>query len=350
MAMSKSIWGMAVVAVVGLAGLAAFLLLRDENKGVRGPEALSAVRPESQPSGASSNVSSPPSVNKPIGGETPEPHSRVLMREIRRLAPSPAVRLVAGVDPAAGGYKERAGGLKALTRGLATNDVAALRLFLDARFKEQEKGSELGLLEFEGLKNDALSVLLAQDRPPEGLGRQLAAMFRDGEHDDVWRDYCVQYLGPYYDIRWPAGSKAGKDPEREEVEAAYWEALKETGKTFAGTALLGIERLSRARSEMGRTNVANVAVSLATNEACIEANRITAFRVSALMGKKEVLPSARMASQTGETGPLRMAAIATIGDLGDASDRELLESLAASKEERIRRIAKAALARLDAAK
>ena len=101
--------------------------------------------------------------------------------------------------------------------------------------------------------------------------------------------------------------------------------MVETGKAFAGTALLGIERLSRTRPELDRTNLANTAVSLAVDETATEGNRITGFRLAAGMGMTNVLPWARITAQTGSTGPLRMAAVATIGDLGDTSDRELLK-------------------------
>ena len=55
--------------------------------------------------------------------------------------------------------------------------------------------------------------------------------------------------------------------------------------------------------------------------------RITALRVAALHGAKEVLPVARELAQTGETEMLRMAAIASLGELGGAADQELLDAL-----------------------
>lgn len=344
--MSKRVLlGAFCVVVVGLIVVASFLLL--------GKGAEPSVR-DLRPKVDSAEAQTPKSDSTEQSAPRPSAHSSTAARppknELHVQAPlaglviSPSVKTIIGLEKEQRSYKDRRAALLQLTRRLSKDDVTALRAFLSA------KGVEKGIspLEFNAVKNDVLDVLLRQDVVPEALGAQLAEMYRDKAHDDIWRDYCIQYLGTYYDIRWPAGAKAETDPERKDVEAAYWEALAETDKTFAGTALLGIERLSRARPEIGSTNVADVAVSLATNEGCIEANRITAFRVAALMNRKDVLPSARVTAQTGATGPLRMAAIATIGDLGDAADREFLQSFAAGSEKRVTVIAAAALKRLDA--
>jgi len=228
----------------------------------------------------------------------------------------------------------RRAALRTLTRHLATNDIAALLAFL-----EQPPGDyqRLKPLQYNAIRNDILDVLVRQDRPVPGLGARMAAMFRNTAQDDLWRDYCIQYFAPYYAAAWPAGeggnaAEDGKpaklDPARREIVDAYWEAVARPDKTFAGTALLGMERLSREYKEFDRERIAGTALTLASDENTGEATRITALRVCGLMKQAGALETARIVVQTGTTFPLRLAAIATLGDLGDRRDREYLQALA----------------------
>ena len=281
-----------------------------------------------------------------------EASTQVLMGMIRQINPGPAVRTVVGMDSDPGDFRLRTDAMKQLTRNLSTNDTTALRLFLNFRFREQDKNAGLRLLEFEGLKNDALTVLLAQDRLPAGLGHQLAGMYRDSDHSEVWRAYCIQYIPECYQQRWPAVKEPEPEkgqemaPERLEMENTCWEALEDADSTIKGTALLALECLSGKYDHIDRGRVEEAALSMAVDDACEEPARITSMRICGMAGRKEVLPAARMIAQTGETVPLRMAAIATLGDLGEDEDVELLESLAASTDKRVQNIAKATLARL----
>ena len=70
-----------------------------------------------------------------------------------------------------GGFNERAAALRKLTRTLPADDAKALTMFLDFRAGEQDPQSRLATLEFEGLTNDALVILLAQKDLPTGAGR-----------------------------------------------------------------------------------------------------------------------------------------------------------------------------------
>jgi hypothetical protein len=123
-----------------------------------------------------------------------ESRTAALKREIGKLNVSEAVRTVIGLGERPGGFNERAAALRKLTRTLPADDAKALAMFLDFRAGEQDPQSRLATLEFEGLKNDALVILLAQKDLPTGMGGQLVAMSRDAGHDDVWRTYCVQYI------------------------------------------------------------------------------------------------------------------------------------------------------------
>ena len=123
-----------------------------------------------------------------------EPRTAALRREIGKLNVSEPVRTLVGMGNRPRGFTERAAALRKLTRTLPADDAKALTMFLDFRAGEQDPQSRLATLEFEGLKNDALVILLAQKELQAGLGGQLVAMSRDAGHDDVWRTYCVQYI------------------------------------------------------------------------------------------------------------------------------------------------------------
>ncbi|MBT7065949.1 MAG: HEAT repeat domain-containing protein [Verrucomicrobia bacterium] len=204
---------------------------------------------------------------------------------------------------------------------------------------------------FNGIKNDVLDVILRQNTLPEGIGAILVEMYRDESYDDMWRDYCVQFMTAYYEVKWPADAPSptdggnAEDKERETIEAVYWDALKETDTTIAGTALLGLNSLSQQYAAIDPKRVSQAAIDLLINSEVGEPARITAFSIAASLGDRQALPEARAIAQTGETITLRMAAIAAIGRLGTAKDLELLSALEQDDETRIRRIAETALKR-----
>jgi len=235
-----------------------------------------------------------------------------------------------------------------LTRKLSADDISALMDFLNQRAADR---SDMRAIAFNGVKNDVLDVLLRQDVLPKGIGLQLVEMYNDKSLDTMWRDYCVQFVTNYYERRWiyaDSSQTVSKDANtkvagREVIEAVYWDALKETDTTIAGTALLGLNSLAQQDPAIDRERVSQAAVDLLSNPEVGEPTRITAFSIAASLGNQKALPEARVIAQTGETVTLRMAAIAAIGRLGSVSDIELLASLAHDGEERIRRIAKNAL-------
>ena len=271
-----------------------------------------------------------------------------IMDELGKLQISPAVRTLIGLDENAGNKKARQDALKKMTRDLSPDDVKALLLFFDTLYTDQKA---LPQLVFNALKNDALDVLMRQTKLTTGVGENLTRMFQDKEQDDVWRDYCIQYLAPYYERKWGAAQadRTHIDAEQKAIEDTYWAAIQAKDKTFAGTALLAMESLSRTPgSSFDRKKVEETAVALANDDQCGEAARITALRIAGQIGRTGVLPAARQVAQTGSTTMLRMAAVATVGDLGDKTDLELLQSLANDSENRVRTVADAALKKLKA--
>ncbi len=227
--------------------------------------------------------------------------------------------------------------LRSFTRHLSTSDVATLVAFL-----ENHPGgyADLRPIAYNAIRNDVLDVLLRQDKPVAGLGARVAAMYLDPAHDDIWRDYCLQYLAGCYEA---APAETAPDSERDKITSAYWDAASQFGKTFSGTALIGLEALSEKYPELDRKKVGLVAATLAGDESTCEASRITALRLCGKMKQVEALESARSVAQTGKTIPLRMAAIATLGDLGELQDLEYLQGTAAHDAPRLKPVMEAAM-------
>jgi len=233
--------------------------------------------------------------------------------------------------------------IRALVKPLSEDDVQALLLFLDEKFSQQE---EYDLLTFNALKNDVLGVLLGRAPPPEGIGQSLARMFRDPNHDDVWRDYCVQHFAVYYQARRRAGATA-TDRELQAVEAACWEAVAVSNSTTAGTALIGLRQLAGEFPEMDGRRVAAASLALATNLSTEEGARVTAMQICAELGETKILPLARALAADGASVMLRLSAVGALGRLGTSEDATLLKSLTATGEQRIRTAAATALKRME---
>ncbi len=256
-----------------------------------------------------------------------------------------------------------------LTYSLLDDDVAALIDMLawpNDRFPEGMRPIEIN-----AVKNDVLDKLLRQEILPEGVGRAMAEMAGDSSQDVVWRDYCVQFMGTFYDRAAAeqefapkninGGAQASATADNEDVasldelqiiRAAMFQALDVRGSTIAGTALIGLENLSRTHDEFDREEIIGKAVEIASDELASTESRLTALRLAAHLtaegtGHKETAATARMLAQTGETVLMRSAAIVTLGEVGSASDRELLESYALDDNRQIVHAAKLALQRMD---
>jgi len=265
-------------------------------------------------------------------------------KKISSLNISKPVSIIVGLDPQNATYNARVKAMHQLTRKLAADDCQALQLFLAGGTSGR---NALKPLEFDGLKNDVLGILLRQEVIPDGLSQQVIDMYHDQGNDETWRNYCIQYMVPCYQALATSTTDTNAAAERQEIVDACWGALAEKNKSIAGTSLICLETMSRTHPEIDREKLAGTAVALASDETCGEATRITAFGVCSSMGKTGLLPTAKALAQTGDTIPLRMAAIAAVGDLGGKDDAELLRSLAADSDKRIASCSHSALDRLN---
>lgn len=263
---------------------------------------------------------------------------------------SESVRVLAGLDGQDADYKTRLAAMRELGRDLALQDVEALMAFMRSADVEV---TSMRPIELNSIRNDLMEVLLRQNVLPEGLGSLLVGVLGNREHGSMWRNYCLQFMTPYYERRFkdlstgqPSDTEVTSDGELQLVEQAMWQALDERDNSNAGTALLGLNELSEKFPVFDEKQVQAAMVDLAQDAAASEANRITALRLCGEQGHAEALKAARMVAQQGETVVLRCAAIATLGDLGGDEERFLLEEYAVSGEPRIARIAQMALEKM----
>jgi hypothetical protein len=199
--------------------------------------------------------------------------------------------------------------------------------------KKTSDQAELNATEWNSVKNEILDKLIAQRSPPSDLGKQIVDMYRDKGNDSVWRDYCVQHMTLYHRVKWPNGKAPPGDRDAGAIRLALWEAVEETDGTIAGTALLGLERLSQVDDRIDRARVGKKALIYAGSGSCPALTRTTAIQVCATMGLKEILPTARNLAQEAQETSLRLSAIAAIGRLGDSAEIPLLEKIASGSSD-----------------
>jgi len=286
---------------------------------------------------------------------------------------SDPVKALLGLDDKKHNYSSLLSAINDLGNELSATDVMALMEMLN--FPNDRFPEKMRPIEINAVKNDVMDKLLRQKQLPDGLGLQMAEMAANPDNDPVWRDYCIQFMQPFYErcsaesMEHGAGSVSqaarlpGADGSRRAVGGtdelfaihdAMFSALDERSETLAGTALIGLELLSRTHNEFDREMIIEKSVEIASDEIASPASRMTALRLSASGNLKletgnlnQLTDTARSIAQTGETVLLRSAAIMTLGEVGTSDDRELLESYTSSDNKQIAAAAKMALEKMD---
>ncbi len=368
--MKKTVW----VVVVGVIVFGVVLLLIREQSvagesGVEDQKEAADQKTVPQTSGLPSS-----SESRRVDSDTSDSDEAVASSTAELSEP---VQVLFGLDGKERNYPEFLQAIGMLTTDLSAADVAALRemlMFPNDRFPEKMRDIEIN-----AVKNDVLDKLLRQTELPEGLGLQMAEMAADSSNDPVWRDYCVQFMEPFCErltAEYMGGNRQNNlgqndsmrmgenndsapnhsacQTELEVVREAMFSALDERSETIAGTALIGLELLSRSHEEFDRELIIEKAVEIASDELASSSTRLTAMRLSAQISNGEqgtpnveVVQTARALAQTGETVLLRSAAIVTLGEVGSADDRELLESFTFAENKQIADAAKLALNKMN---
>ena len=242
------------------------------------------------------------------------------------------IRLIAGLEEEKG-YVPRLESVNALGVELSPTEVTALLYFLHKKIGDDC----IDPLELNAVKNNTVIVLMRQARIPEELAPHLIAMYYDKTLDNTWRDYCIQFMGQWYDkIHVPA--------EQEYVRKALDAALSDADNIPAA-AIIAMSGLV-GRPGFSRERVSSAAYKLCTDLRTIDTVKTAALQICAKFRNRDALPLAREIVRNSQNVPLKMSAVAAIGAFGESADRELLGPLAKSGDIRIRTAAKAALRKL----
>lgn len=196
------------------------------------------------------------------------------------------------------------------------------------------------------LKNQLLDALCLQRPPLPDLADTVVQMYRDPRQNVVLRDYAVQHMVPLYESLAETPSSEATDAAQQMMREALQDALSETGSSIAGTALLGMARLSMANSGFDQFTVSSVALSLAQDATVSELVQISSAQVCARLQVRDALPAFIEKIKTAQNTPIQLAAIAALGDLGGRSEEEFLSQLGMSGRDRFKPAIDGALARL----
>ena len=118
-------------------------------------------------------------------------------------------------------------------------------------------------------KNSAANELFSLLELPDGVVGDLAQMFASADEDEVWRDYCLQFLGSALERE-----DGVTDADRARARETLVKALASTNATFAGTALRALHR-----GDPSDPLVASNALRIARDPAFPSASRTTALLV-----------------------------------------------------------------------
>lgn len=157
--------------------------------------------------------------------------------------------------------------------------------------------------------NNLMSVMVVNsDKYPE-LMSALVAIHHDPSQDVVIRDYAIQHLVQM----WSVATESSKDV----IAAVLFKALDERTSTIAGTALLGLFRISSVDKAVGKARVGEHALDMAADDQAGVMVRATALQVCAEMKISEVAPIAVKLLDKNDSPIVRKSAIKALTKLGE---------------------------------
>jgi len=222
-----------------------------------------------------------------------------------------------------------------------------IRVMLDFLSKFVQDQDEYDNLEYNAIKNNISCVFLSQKEPPQTYCSSLVSMYRNPEHDYVWRDYCIQHMVVYC-TRFQSNTGEAPLAITYSVFACLEDAAKRIKMPIAGTALLGMAHIAGKDGKLRDVNVSDIAIDVAVNDQACNETRATAMQVAAKLKDRNILPLARQIATSHKDSILRVSAIAAIGKTGNKTDLKKLKNLSNHRDSRISTAARHALRRLKA--
>lgn len=279
-----------------------------------------------------------------VYGEADHPHSMIgqIAASLERQAsshleiapatkPSPLLPIITDARQPIG---TRIKAVRDLGDNLSLDDVQALYFFLTSLPNWDEKN----LPGLRVIKNDILNRLQLQATAPVGLTLVMLEMYRNPSQDMVVRDYALQHLA--------IQGQRDDGGEIVETQRGLLEAAQ-GGGPLAGTALLGLHRLSTTESNKQDEQIDAIALNLAKSSASPLSTRITALQVCSERRLLAVLPEAEKLARSDGPAALRISAISVLGQLGKTHEITLLRNLRLQGSALIRAAASTALERAE---
>jgi len=250
---------------------------------------------------------------------------------------------VRGILDTAGDAWQRQQAVRALSAGLTAAELAPVMEFLRERHAEDE--TQVGHV----LKNDLMDALVAQQTPQASLAELFTGIYQNPDQNTVIRDYAIQHLSTLSERLGESPAGWGTDQvaaQRRQIRDALWEAAADSQSSIAGTALIGLTRLSESDADVDRGRLGQSALKLAGSEATQSAARITALQVCARLQVTQALPLLAQVAENGTDVPLRLSAIGALGLMGGRVEAGLLRRISEAGDERLAPVAAVALRRI----
>jgi len=129
------------------------------------------------------------------------------------------------------------------------------------------------------LKNQVMDKLLEQQSLPADYGAEMIGLYRNRANDELLRNFAVQHLELYAGALAVRGGYDAASDEASRIRSAMDAASRETDSSIGGTAMLGLERLSRLDAQVDRAAIATRAAACAANASSDLQSRIAAVQV-----------------------------------------------------------------------
>ena len=226
----------------------------------------------------------------------------------------------------------RAGSSREIASSVSDADVQVLR----GDLQRIRNPNAANIEDERSLVNEMLRCLKNGEHLRGNYENVLVGIYRDTNQDAVIRDYSIQFLGDYYE--------SAKDKAL--VESVLWDAAMEKQGTIAGTALLALNRISKASDQNDRDQLCNETLKIASDDSYGQAARTTALRLCGMQKTAGAIPIAQRILRKSDCVSLRIAAAATLGDLRAEESIPLLKSVSGSLEDPARYAAQNALRKI----
>jgi len=233
--------------------------------------------------------------------------------------------------------RQRLNAVHSLSTDLNQAEIKALYEFLESHPGTDRKT----WVTLHYLKNDVLTALQNQTEPPQGLADVMVGIYNDPAQDLVTRDYAIQHL-----ITWYSQGAHGGEDARARIRATLLDAAGQND-SIAGTALLGLHRLSKSDPISKSEEIKRIALRLIETTEISPAAKVTAIQVCAEREIVEALPAVEQLAQGPGDMALKVSAISALGRLGGPAQAVLLRHLDLHTDKMFKPAIQSALERLD---